>query len=146
MKHALFYALAMTSLATLAAGTAAAAGTEKFDLGKMIYESKCALCHGKSGRGDGGVADLLKKAPRDLTTLARDNFGVFPVDRVVSFIDGRQWVAAHGERDMPIWGLEFQTETVKAASYYIDMPYSMEMYTRTSEVAIVDYLHRLQVK
>ena len=36
-------------------------------LGKVIYEKKCALCHGESGDGNGPAAPLLDPKPRDFT-------------------------------------------------------------------------------
>jgi hypothetical protein len=44
---------------------------------------------------------------------------------------------------MPIWGRDYQ---VKAAEYYMDVPYDAEAYVRTRILALVDYLNRLQAK
>src|SRR6186997_48140 len=33
-----------------------------------LYEQRCAVCHGKTGRGDGPFAGLLDPRPRDFTT------------------------------------------------------------------------------
>lgn len=38
--------------------------------GKMLYEQKCLLCHGASGKGDGPASAALSKPPADLA-LAR---------------------------------------------------------------------------
>lgn len=127
-------------------GTAAAAGKEKVDLGKREYMNKCAVCHGQGGRGDGGAIDILKRTPADLTTLSKTNGGVFPVDRVYAVIDGREMVKGHGERDMPIWGNDYQRERVAADEYYFDSPYTMEMYVRARILALIDYLHRIQAR
>ncbi len=35
--------------------------------GKQLYEAKCALCHGASGKGDGPAAERLLPRPRDFT-------------------------------------------------------------------------------
>jgi hypothetical protein len=35
--------------------------------------------------------------------------GVFPEDRVASYIDGRALPVAHGTRNMPVWGPVFAT-------------------------------------
>ena len=35
--------------------------------GKVIYEKKCALCHGEKGDGNGPSASLLDPRPRDFT-------------------------------------------------------------------------------
>lgn len=128
------------------AGGAVAAAKEKTDLGKREYLNKCAVCHGQSGKGDGGAIDILKRAPADLTILSKKNGGVFPVDRVYAVIDGREVVKGHGDRDMPIWGKEYGREKAEAGEYYVDVPYDMEMYIRARILALIDYLHRIQAK
>lgn len=119
---------------------------DRLDIGKREYLNRCAVCHGQSGKGDGGAIDILKTAPADLTTLSKKNGGVFPVDRVSAVIDGRQLVKGHGSRDMPIWGKEYSTETAKAEAYFFDMPFTMEMYVRSRILALIDYLNRIQSK
>lgn len=128
------------------AGNVTAAGKEKVDQGKREYMNKCAVCHGQSGKGDGGVADVLKVAPTDLTMLSKKNGGVFPFERVLMSIDGRQVVKGHGDRDMPVWGSDYSREKVQAGEYYFDAPYDMEMYARMRILSIIDYLHRIQAK
>ena len=72
--------------------------------GARIFRNYCASCHGAGGSGDGPVAPALKtKVPR-LTTLARRNHGTFPAARVRSIIAGDEDHAAHGSRQMPVWG------------------------------------------
>lgn len=127
-------------------GYAVAAGKEKLDLGKREFQNRCAPCHGQGGKGDGGITDLLKIAPSNLTVLAKNNGGAFPFDRVYAVIDGRTVVKGHGDRDMPIWGADYSTETTRAAEYFIDVPYDMEMYVRTRILSLIDYLNRLQSK
>jgi hypothetical protein len=78
----------------------------------------------------------------DLTTLAKRNGGVFPINRVFDTIEG-EGIASHGSRDMPIWGMDYK---IKAAEYYMDVPYNAEAYVRTRLLSLVDYLYRLQVK
>lgn len=72
--------------------------------GKEMFAAYCAVCHGNAGKGDGPAATALKKRPADLTQLARRNNGTFPTLRVRYFIAGDETVAAHGTRDMPVWG------------------------------------------
>ncbi|MFC5302882.1 c-type cytochrome [Azospira restricta] len=136
----------LAAAAAILAGPAAAAEKDKYDIGKREYMNKCAVCHGPSGKGDGGATDLLKRAPSDLTTLSKKNSGVFPFERVYAVIDGREVVKGHGDRDMPIWGREYAREQVAADQYYYDMPYNMEMYVRARILALIDYLHRIQAK
>src|SRR5579871_4593796 len=52
--------------------------------GKEMFNHYCAACHGPSGKGDGPAASTFKKAPRDLTKLARDNGGKYPADHVAA--------------------------------------------------------------
>lgn len=114
----------------------------KFDLGKREYDSKCAVCHGSRGKGDGPYAGLLNIKTPDLTTLAQRNHGMFPVLWVQEVIDGRQNFKAHGPSEMPIWGLDY---LAKARESYTD-PYEAEAYVRTRILALTEYIYRLQVK
>ena len=72
--------------------------------GGKIFRNHCAACHGASGNGDGPAAPALKTKVPKLTTLARRNHGTFPTDRVRSVIAGDEGRAAHGSREMPVWG------------------------------------------
>jgi hypothetical protein len=38
---------------------------------------------------------------------------MYPTDRVLSSIDGRRFVHAHGDRTMPVWGEVFREEHEK---------------------------------
>jgi hypothetical protein len=68
------------------------------------YNSKCAVCRGETGKGDGPCVNRLKAGSSDITVLARDNTGDFPRTRVLMALDGRSEVQAHGPREMPLWG------------------------------------------
>lgn len=147
MKSRLLGVLAMAvALFIGQVSSAFAAGKERFDPGKREYENKCAMCHGKTGKGDSNIIDLLKVAPTDLSMLSKRNGGVFPVERLYAVIDGRELIKGHGDRDMPIWGRDYSTETVQAAEHYFDVPYDMEMYVRMRILSLIDYLNRLQKK
>ena len=78
--------------------------------GADMYRTWCASCHGSEGKGNGPAAAALKKAPADLTMLAKKNGGTFPAGRVRNFIEGKDaaTIAAHGSREMPIWGDVFR--------------------------------------
>lgn len=144
--HAKFLAIAVLTMMGTGGLASAADKTLKADLGKREYENSCALCHGKDGKGTGAINDLLKKSPTDLTTLAKNNKGVFPFDRVYAVVDGREIIKAHGDRDMPAWGDRYSSDSVKAAEYYMDVPYDAEMYARSRILSLIDYLNRIQVK
>jgi mono/diheme cytochrome c family protein len=72
--------------------------------GPDLYRAHCAPCHGLDGKGGGPVASALKAKPADLTVLAKNNGGKFPAERASKFISGDEIIAAHGTREMPIWG------------------------------------------
>jgi mono/diheme cytochrome c family protein len=72
--------------------------------GKIIFEQACASCHGTDARGTGPAARGMKTPPADLTRIAARHGGSFPADAIATFIDGRKDVAAHGSREMPVWG------------------------------------------
>jgi mono/diheme cytochrome c family protein len=75
--------------------------------GRVLYLSYCASCHGVSGEGNGPVAESLRQPPTDLTRLAERHGTPLPRQELAEFIDGRRDVAAHGPRDMPVWGRRF---------------------------------------
>jgi mono/diheme cytochrome c family protein len=72
--------------------------------GVDIYRAHCAACHGVDGKGNGPVAPALNTKLPDLTTIARRNGGTFPAARIKKIIAGDEGVAAHGSREMPVWG------------------------------------------
>ena len=74
-----------------------------------MFAQYCATCHGKTALGDGPAATALKKKPADLTRLSARNGGKFPDLKVARYIEGADDVAAHGNRDMPIWGNLFRS-------------------------------------
>jgi len=96
------------------------------DAGKAAYLSSCAPCHGIDANGDGFLNAVLKTPAPDLTHLAKRNDGTFPVAAVTEIIDGRTLIAAHGRREMPIWGFD--------------------VMVRSRISLIVDYLNRIQAK
>lgn len=92
---------------TLALGTVASAQeTEQaFQADPSEFLNSCASCHGEDGKGAGFLTRLYRGVdPGDLTQLATNNGGAFPIERVLRVIDGRSDIEAHGDRKMPVWG------------------------------------------
>jgi len=81
--------------------TSAASGSE-------MYRAYCAVCHGVDGKGNGPAVPALKNSPGDMTLLSKNNGGKFPELKVYNSIRGDVGVAAHGSKDMPIWGDVFR--------------------------------------
>ena len=105
--------------------------------GRVTYQVYCRSCHGDRGRGDGKVAGVIKAPPTDLTGLARTNGGEFPRERVFQVIDGREEVAAHGSRDMPIWGNAFRSPAGDGSE-------KEAAAVRSKILDLVDYLASIQ--
>lgn len=125
--------------------TTAAAAAQDVDAGKLLYRSSCASCHGIDGKGEGPLRDQLKVAPTDLTILSKKNGGVFPVGAIYEIIDGRKAIAAHGTREMPVWGT-YTSRLQPPSDILIDPSYDPEGVVRARILAIIDYLNRIQVK
>jgi mono/diheme cytochrome c family protein len=76
--------------------------------GRVLYSRYCSSCHGVEADGHGPVASVLTHVPSDLRHLG-DRFGKpLGADRLARRIDGREEMAAHGPRDMPVWGERFR--------------------------------------
>ena len=63
---------------------------------KLLYMQYCSACHGEQGHGNGPVSRYIAVKIPDLTLLKKTNRGVYPSDQVLSAIDGRRDVRAHG--------------------------------------------------
>ena len=90
--------------ATLLAAPLWAADAEQ---GKALYIEHCAACHGLDVDGKGPMAGVMTIKPADLTMLVAGNDGLFPYERVVKRIDGRDPLVAHGS-PMPVYGHFFE--------------------------------------
>ncbi len=78
--------------------------------GAEMFGTYCAVCHGVDGKGNGPAAPALAKQPPDLTQLSKKNGGKFPTFIVSNVILGDEFIAAHGSRDMPMWGDVFRSK------------------------------------
>jgi mono/diheme cytochrome c family protein len=141
--------MATLSASLLAAMTLQGWGDEETEPGSVSAQSietqfrlYCAGCHGEGGVGDGPIADTLEKRPADLTTLAKRNGGVFPRERVLAVIDGREEVKQHGDRDMPVWADWFKLE----AGEGLGGAEGSEKHVRARIEKMVDFLETLQQK
>jgi len=96
----------LTLAGVLLAGRADAQSTSAAT-GDYLFRTYCAACHGTSARGDGPLADSMRRRPANLTEIAKRNNGVFPTEQVLKMVDGRQPINGHGGPDMPVWGDAF---------------------------------------
>jgi mono/diheme cytochrome c family protein len=76
--------------------------------GAALYKAHCAVCHGQDAKGGGPMAKSLKVNPPDLTRIAAQNRGHFPLARIQKIIASEVPIpAGHGTREMPVWGPVF---------------------------------------
>lgn len=94
----------LSAAGVLLLASAASAQAPSAVTGDYLFRTYCAACHGTSAKGDGPLADSMRRRPADLTQIAAKNKGVFPADQVQQTIDGRSPVKGHGGPDMPVWG------------------------------------------
>ena len=106
--------------------------------GRADYEQYCMACHGIDGAGDGPVARYMTPRPSDLRRIAARRGGVFPQTQLQSWIDGRDPIASHGTREMPIWGKAFREES--------ELDQLSEMRVQGRIVLLVQYLESIQVR
>jgi hypothetical protein len=95
--------------------------------------------------GNGPVARALRTKPANLRMLTKKNGGVFPEQEIRDFIDGTKEMAAHGAREMPIWGLAFQYRGGPVGEIHGPPPASKdEVDSRINN--LVDYIKSIQGK
>jgi mono/diheme cytochrome c family protein len=103
--------------------------------GQEMFNNYCAVCHGKDGKGAGPAATALKVPPTDLTTLSQKNGGKYPALHITSVIRGEGDLAAHGSKDMPVWGPLF---------WHLSQGHGGEVQQRVANLN--SYIESLQVK
>jgi mono/diheme cytochrome c family protein len=108
------------------------------EVGHDEFVRHCAACHGMDARGGGPVAGALRTPPADLTRIASRRGGDFPSDEIAEWIDGRLATAAHGTREMPVWGARFSQGLPPD-------PLSQDLVRGRIET-LVEYLRSIQVK
>lgn len=104
--------------------------------GATLFARYCASCHGRFGEGDGPVAGALTVTVPNLRTLSARSDGNFPRDAVMQYIDGRNPLAAHGDRLMPVWGDTFAPSPDEADS--------SDEVVRRRIAAITSFVEQLQ--
>lgn len=111
---------------------------QNVDVGAELYGDYCAACHGTSGTGDGEMASLLTVPASNLTVLAKNNDGLYPMLDVIHIIDGRTGVRSHGG-EMPVFGTAFMAEAPSPAD-----PYGNVLLSRGRVLSVAMYLETLQ--
>ena len=137
LKPGLVAALLMTaSLGATAQG---------FEIGQRGYMNSCAQCHGAAGKGDGVMAGFLSTRLPDLSTLQKDNGGVFPFARLFDVISGTKAVGAHGTSEMPAWGDRYSAQAPRQLGHEYSLAVQ-EAFVRGRVLALIEYVSTLQVQ
>jgi mono/diheme cytochrome c family protein len=133
-------------LAAIGASGRALAQDADAEFGKREFLKSCSSCHGETGKGDGPAVKSLGHPAADLTKLAKNNNGVFPIVRVYNVIDGRIQIIVHGSRQMPAWG-EVYTQGLKDRMPQNFMSKEMiDALVRERILMLVEYVLTLQEK
>ncbi len=127
--------LAAALVAGSVPGSATAGDAER---GRVAFLDHCATCHGTDARGGGPLASVLVVQPPDLTLLAANEGGVFPLGRVLRRVDGEDEVLAHGG-PMPVFGL-----LLEGPSVAILAPDGSEIVTSEELADIVTWVQEAQ--
>ena len=116
---------------------------ERMEAAKKDFGAHCAACHGLDGKGEIEPPPGLAKRPADLTAITAKYGGTFPEDRIFETIAGLDMPDGHGNREMPIWGDVFITESIGKSTKLED---AMKASDDTSRriVALVRYIETLQ--
>ena len=81
---------------------------------------------------------------RESTDLAQAVGGTFPKEAVRAIIDGRQMFAAHGSREMPLWGEMFTFESTGGGVAEDGMPEMTQELVDERIDQLVAYIGTLQ--
>jgi mono/diheme cytochrome c family protein len=113
-------------------------------MGQRDYRSQCAMCHGADGKSGGWLVQYLSVKPPALAQLKKNAGGVFPIAHVYDVIDGRLDVAAHGPREMPVWGDHYRSEARGAIESYVGEASHPESNVRAKIYALLKCIFQLQ--
>lgn len=128
-----------TASLVVAGLSATAVTAQDVDLGRALYQTHCANCHGVDADGQGPLAGALIQKPVNLSRLSADNKGEFPLERVVRRIDGRDPLISHGS-PMPVYGDYFEG----VANAPLKVPTGQPMLVSQPVADLVTYLLSLQ--
>ena len=79
-------------------------------VGKDVFQSQCAVCHGKGGKGDGLAAPAMNPRPANLTDAAR--MARLPDDSLVQVI-------TRGRNAMPAYEKLLSPEQIQELVFYV---------------------------
>lgn len=82
-------------------------------LGKEVYDTRCVLCHGRFGEGDGRMSKILKNPPPFDLTASR-----VPEPYLQAIIE-KGGEAMGRSKHMPPWGDQLSSQEIKSVISYL---------------------------
>ena len=131
--------LALTAGLTLGLLALAACAPDGRVAGRALFDQYCVSCHGTDGTGNGPAAEGLAKRPADLTRIAEQNGGSFPMVKVMSQIDGYTRRNDYGSV-MPELGAALQEGPI----VMVETAHGVRTPTPANLVALAEYLRGIQ--
>ncbi|MFN3890990.1 MAG: c-type cytochrome [Beijerinckiaceae bacterium] len=141
--RAAFTGLFVGAFALVLPAIEAQAQTRGADVGRTEFETYCAVCHGKDGKGGGPFSMLVTKKVPDLTLMQKNNSGVFPFAQTYDIISGDADMPGHGTREMPIWGDVYRDRAIAELGPYNP---NIPSYVRGRIIALIGHISTLQQK
>lgn len=114
------------------------AAAQNDEIGKVLFEQYCVTCHGDTGKGHGPMTEVMSIEAPDLTKLAANNDGEFPMLKVIHIIDGRTGLRGHGGQ-MPVFGSMFMAENLERIGINASV-----LETRGRTMSLAMYLETIQ--
>lgn len=82
-------------------------------VGQQVFESRCTLCHGKYGQGDGRMSKIIKNPPPADLTASR-----LPDDYLIKIINGGGEAVGRSAQ-MPPWGDQLSESELASLLLYL---------------------------
>lgn len=102
--------------------------------GQEMFESYCASCHGLKGKGDGPAAPAMKAGVPNITMLSKNHGGTYPAMKVTQVIIGDAKLAAHGSKEMPVWGPVFSRMSQQSTGEIQQRLHNLTAYVESLQV------------
>jgi mono/diheme cytochrome c family protein len=133
----------IAAAAVMASWLVAGAAQAQDITGQTEFREHCAACHGLTGLGDGPIGPLLKTPAPNLALISQRNGGKFPFEKIYDIIEGSSVIAAHGTRDMPLWGDHYRSNPKPVTPDQAEMA---AMVARDRILSLVYYIGTLQAQ
>jgi len=88
----------------------------KFEEGKVVFNERCAVCHGDQADGEGPMAKTI--SPPKPADFRREEYATMPVDSIRAVVVKGGAALGRNPR-MPAWGEELSDEEIEAVVAFV---------------------------